>query len=1226
MSHRIYLKYVIVILGVVLVGKLIQDNVLFHKDNKQYASRCQKVYLDKERELTSIVSDVSFALRRGAKGINAYDTRFSKYIDLLDHRGLALFIYENDTLRFWSDNEAPVGNIFSKSGIGKAILFLPNGRYMPIISKVPGFVVVGLVQIKKSYQYENKYLTGEFQQDFKLPFSVRLSEHPVKGSAPILDSKNHYLFSLIFSSSPQSALLLYYIPSLLYFLALVLALFFVYKLVRDVSPERKRNTTIALVSLLLIGIRFVALKWQLPRTFSELDLFKPQLFASSWLVPSLGDLLLWAVCIFFIILLFYRCFKIKAEIPRKNWHLLSLAAGLILVVWVMFSGIIYLIQNIILNSTISFEINKLLLFDIYSFIGYVVIMLLLVSLAFILDRIISLFVNRMSFNEFSYIILSVSIVWIITLVVTGNTVYAESVLFVVIVCLIMSYVRLKLTAGYNYSVLILLTAIFALYTVFVVTKFSSVRNLNQKKVLVTNLSNEHDPVAEYILREVNGTIGMDTTLIGLIRKKVPDNNKIYEHLKRNYFGSYLERYNLEQFPICSPSDSIYLEPPDNTYADCYKFFRGIIKEKGTKIPETNFYYIDNANGRISYMGWFEFNAPGWAHPISIFIEIASKLASEKLGYPELLLDNRFSSFAKAKDFSYAKYYKGKLISQSGSFSYNLSSSLFEKCKREYFQLRMGGYDHLVYRVNRESLMVLSLPLVSFLDLTVSFSYTFVLYFMVLTLIILLNNLSMIRNSFIPNFKNKIQYSMMAVLFLSLMLIGGGTIYFNVRQYKRANHQQLSEKLQSVYIELTHRLVQEQKIGPSIYLNELLINLSNVFYSDINLYDPNGNLIATSRPEIFNKGLVGTKINPIVFSRLASETKAEVVHNERIGNLKYISAYAPFNNKDNKLLAYLNLPYFTRQEELAREVSTMVVAAVNVYVILLLITILIAVFISRKITMPLQVIQKKFSEIKLGQQYEKIEYNSNDEIGGLVNEYNRMVSELEKSIEMLAKSERESAWREMAKQIAHEINNPLTPMKLSVQHLQRAWSDKNERFEEYLNRISRTLIDEIDTLSAIASEFSNFAKMPNAISDKLDLVAKINNIVTLFDSDEAEFVIHSPDYEVFVYADKEQISRVFINLFKNAVQSVDKDVRPVIIVSVTVSNQMVEVHVKDNGKGIPKEMRKKIFSPNFTTKTSGMGLGLAIVKSIVTSAGGTITYETEENKGTSFIIRLPVYDK
>jgi nitrogen fixation/metabolism regulation signal transduction histidine kinase len=339
----------------------------------------------------------------------------------------------------------------------------------------------------------------------------------------------------------------------------------------------------------------------------------------------------------------------------------------------------------------------------------------------------------------------------------------------------------------------------------------------------------------------------------------------------------------------------------------------------------------------------------------------------------------------------------------------------------------------------------------------------------------------------------------------------------------------------------------------------------------------------------------------------------------------MSAYAPFNNNMNKLVAFINLPYFTHQEDLTREISTMVVATVNTYVVLLLLSFLISVIIARKITLPLRMIQTKFSEIRLGQKYEKIYYSSNDEIGGLVNEYNRMVTELEKSVNLLARSERESAWREMAKQIAHEINNPLTPMKLNVQHLYRAWTDKNEQFEEYIERISRTLIDEIDNLSSIATEFSSFAKMPTANNQEIDLISKIDNAVNLFTNDNVEFKLNYNNInKLDIYADKEQISRVFINLFKNAIQAVEKGVKPVINIEIRSVDSFVTIIISDNGKGIPKDIQEKLFRPNFTTKSSGMGLGLAIVKNIVDTAGGNITYETYDNKGTSFIITLPLY--
>jgi len=247
------------------------------------------------------------------------------------------------------------------------------------------------------------------------------------------------------------------------------------------------------------------------------------------------------------------------------------------------------------------------------------------------------------------------------------------------------------------------------------------------------------------------------------------------------------------------------------------------------------------------------------------------------------------------------------------------------------------------------------------------------------------------------------------------------------------------------------------------------------------------------------------------------------------------------------------------------------------------------------------------------------------LGGLVKEYNRAIEELAQSAARLARSERESAWREMAKQIAHEINNPLTPMKLSVQHLKRAYDNKSERFDVYMENITNSLVEQIDTLSAIATEFSNFAKMPPPQNEKFDLIDKINSVVPLFAIDENRRAFHTDFHgleHAMIFADKEQISRVFINLFKNALQAMPRNRQAEIHIDVLKITRIIWVRIKDNGMGIPDEMQKKMFRPNFTTKSSGMGIGLSIVHKIIESAGGTINFKTRQGEGTTFIIGLP----
>jgi nitrogen fixation/metabolism regulation signal transduction histidine kinase len=343
-------------------------------------------------------------------------------------------------------------------------------------------------------------------------------------------------------------------------------------------------------------------------------------------------------------------------------------------------------------------------------------------------------------------------------------------------------------------------------------------------------------------------------------------------------------------------------------------------------------------------------------------------------------------------------------------------------------------------------------------------------------------------------------------------------------------------------------------------------------------------------------------------------------------MKFLSAYIPFVNMENKLLAYVNLPYFSKENELSNETTNLIVAILNIYVLLILLTFMVTIFISDQIVMPLKLIQKKFGEVRLGKKNEEIYYRGQDEIAELVSEYNRMVKELARSAEMLAKSERESAWREMAKQVAHEIKNPLTPMKLSVQHLHRTWKDNRENFEDHLSSFTKTLIEQIDNLSFIASEFSNFAKMPRASSSRINLAEVIRSSIALFsETEDMNFVFEPNNDDIPVFADREQLSRAFINLIKNAIQAIPDSQQGLVIIEIKPLRGKVLITVKDNGKGIPEELQGKLFTPSFTTKSSGMGLGLTITKNIIESFNGNITFKTEVNTGTTFFIELPVME-
>jgi nitrogen fixation/metabolism regulation signal transduction histidine kinase len=314
-----------------------------------------------------------------------------------------------------------------------------------------------------------------------------------------------------------------------------------------------------------------------------------------------------------------------------------------------------------------------------------------------------------------------------------------------------------------------------------------------------------------------------------------------------------------------------------------------------------------------------------------------------------------------------------------------------------------------------------------------------------------------------------------------------------------------------------------------------------------------------------------------------------------------------------------------QSMLAREISNLVVVVINFTLLLILITMGFAVFISGRLTTPLSMLGDGLASVELGKKSEHLLYRGTDEIGELVKQYNRMVDELEESTHKLTNSEREYAWREMAKQIAHEIKNPLTPMKLNVQQLLKSWKDGAPGFGDKLEGFTRNQIEYIDNLSSIASAFSSFAKLPGTNPVDVNLLEQINTTLELFkNTDDADFLVQWPhESKVFIFADREHLNGIFSNLFKNSIQAIPQGRKGLIKVMLEVIGNKVIISVSDNGSGIPEALQKKLFTPNFTTKSSGMGLGLSIVKKYVEGANGRIWFESEADKGTTFHIEFPL---
>lgn len=463
--------------------------------------------------------------------------------------------------------------------------------------------------------------------------------------------------------------------------------------------------------------------------------------------------------------------------------------------------------------------------------------------------------------------------------------------------------------------------------------------------------------------------------------------------------------------------------------------------------------------------------------------------------------------------------------------------------------------------------------------------------------------------------------MLLIIGVSFFLTGTISFY-HFKQENENYHEERLRRKEFAVLEAINFFLREQEITDNTdsivkMFDNKICELAQINGLDINIYGLNGNLLIASAPALHEQNIIPVKIPYELMERLY-KTADQVLTRPKTDSLQFLSTYDFIRNVYGKPVAIVNLPYFD-SEDLGREdLEDFLLRLSEIYFLLFLAAGFLAYFLSNYITGSLHTIAEHIKQTRINDVNQPLDWHFNDEIGALVKEYNRMLEELHLSAVKLAETERETAWREMAKQVAHEIKNPLTPMRLNVQYLAKSLQvDKPERLAEF----SQSMIDQIDTLSSIASAFSRFASMPELKMEHFSSDLLIKRVTSVYPSTEVSFKSSQSDLKI--YADPEQLIRVMNNLITNALQAIPADREPKVEVDISQQGQEVLIKVSDNGEGIPEERREKIFEPRFTTKSKGMGLGLALVKRIIDSFKGRIEFETELGLGTTFSVYLPL---
>jgi signal transduction histidine kinase len=1138
----------------------------------------------------------------------------------LQKNEFSVHIYKDDSLIYWNSNQIDIKTDFSHN-YNHFVGRFSNGYYLVDQFNVLDVQVYVSSKIKHDFFYQNNALQNTITDHFSTTNDVRIDWEQTEANTPILSLNGEKLFYLTILKEKSIGKYKQLIIFSLYafgFLSLFISLTQIFKPI-----ARNRTWLILLYPLLLLTIRYYSIHYAWIKLFNEFELYDPILYANSSLIPNLGSLIL-SLIVVSIVIWWFLNFLEQIKSKRKINSLVLLTCYIGLLIYSLFVSHIF--ESLIVNSSISLVIDEVFSLTLYSIVALVIISSLFLSY-YLLIRQLSLKLVR------SNIPLNVlALVWFISgvLFIILELVYLQNNIFNALWPVLLNALFFYLASkqyrlnALKYHIAIVIVIGFYGATILFENNES---NEHQKRELYANqLITDQDPTME---------IEYATTIENLVKN--PEFHQLIAG--KNYFtapnlslqienccfGEFWERYEMSFFFFQADGTPLldYISNQSKTREE----LNHLVKQHSTVSSIADqLYFVTDYYDQLSYVGHKEILRSD-STQLDFFILFKSKKIPEKIGFPRLLMNEKSYALQNLEDYSIARYSNDKLVMRFGNYNYPTSINFFNNklIKKSGFTT-INGVNHLVYKQDDGQSVIISKPEKRFIEQLSTFSYL-VLFFGVFALLVLL---FFNWSSVFP--LKSLQLSLKVQIVLIGMVVGSFVIFAIVaiqnvtNQYNVYTNDNLKEKIYSVETEIDQKIGDKVELNPSKhgdYMNYILKKFSNVFVTDINFYALNGNLFATSQTKLYDKGVSAPQMNSRAFYAMNYNQRSEYIHLEKFGELSFLSAYLPYKNNEGKLMGYINLQHFSKQNTFERQMNDFIVAVINLAVLLLVVTILLAIIVSGWITAPLRLIQQSFSKVEFGKENKPIAYEGDDEIGALVKDYNNKLRELELKAMQLAQSERETAWREMAKQVAHEIKNPLTPMKLSVQHFQRSFDVNDPNAKEKIQRIVSSLVEQIDALTKIANEFSNFAKMPKANEENLNLVPLLNNIVDLYSSKDVQIeLVLTANKSIHVFADKDLILRVFNNLIKNAIQATPDNTETQIKINVEEIEANYLISVKDNGMGISDEIKEKMFSPNFTTKTTGSGLGLAMVKQIITNHNGEVWFESEENKGTTFYVQLP----
>ena len=1157
---------------------------------------------------------------------------------------IGLFLYEAridnqpSSLVYWNTNRMYINSEDLLLKEGSYFIGNQNGDFEMLRKEVElrgkHYHLFAMIPVRWAYFMENKYLHAAFAGYPGINEQYEISVDPQ--ALPVKGYHGQELFRI--KLKPGKSFIAYdSVTILLRVVAIILLLIFLHAMALELVGRYRFRTGFVFLLVSVLILRLIAYRFSFPFDFSKLALFDPSIYASNFLHPSLGDLFVNAVLLFWLVS-FY-----KSHTDRQPWIRSRFAPtvyaylSLLVLTFVCFllAGVI---TSLVKDSKIPFDVTNFFGLTIYSVISFVILCLLVLSF-FHFSQVLLQPVIRAGLPVYLQCLAIALFGFAYVLVVTSA---ADTRLHLWVLVWLLLYLLLLNSRQKDLDIPLLKSSFFIFWVMIFTMSIATMViyqngkvEFEQRKRIAEKLALQTDPSGENLLN-IAATNFDDQFLsenFHRLEESEYSNKYIKDSLVNQNFSGYLNKYDTRIYTF----DSLY-HPLHNEDSLDFAAIRTIItnRAKPTAIPDIFSY--ENAVDGFSYI--YEKTVRRNQDILGyLFVIIKSKRYKSEALYPELFNQVQDVASDLNTNYAYAVYVRGRLINHFNTYSFPSVLDKKQLAGMEFQYKKAGDFNELWYSSANDKQVLVVKRDTGFMEAVTLFAYLFCFFLLIILLFHFGNYLIQARFNAVAlrkmmrlNIRSQIQATIIFLSVFSFIVIGIATISFFILRFNRNNEERLSKSIQVMANEVNSNMSSLQafddvpdNVGVKAGLEKTIAEISDLHNVDINYYNLGGSLVISTQPYIYNKQLLSSKMEPKAYRELLSGHSIRFMQSESIGSFEYLSIYVPLTDDSGNNYAYLNIPYLNSQSELNQEISGFLATLINLNAFIFLIAGAIAFFLTSRITASFSLIGQKMQEMNLGKINEAIEWNRNDEIGMLVEEYNKMVKKLELSAQALAQSEREGAWREMARQVAHEIKNPLTPMKLSIQYLQNSIQKGAPNVKELSESMAVTLIEQIDQLSKIAGDFSQFANIGNARMETFDISEVLSSVIRLYSANPAiEIKWEKEEGSYPVYSDRVQMNRLFTNLLQNAVEAnTDKDKRISILIRQRKENGMIYLSVEDNCGGIPEIMRDNIFTPNFTTKSSGTGLGLAICKGIVEKANGQIWFESKEGEGTVFYISLPM---